>query len=391
MRKALYVFTILLASHFGFSTTFQPYEHINLFQGTFSTGMGKAITAIKDLGTESFFANPANGGGKLSIDIISINPFQFNNVTIEILGKLNEIQQDVSQLFDYIGRPMNVRAGVNLIGINIPIHNFSLNLGTFSTIYTYLEVHNPLSSAGLLDILGFLSIGAYIGTSYSLKNLTIGVPELEKHLKHASIGINMKLATSSSINRKILLSDLLRSSEYLQNVINEQVNTLLTDIRKILFIPDIGISYELPIDELQKINFGLSILNIGGLPIGDSYIPTTVNLGIAYHYDLSTLIGNSQLLQNSYISLDIHDIFFQRKDKDFFKRLHIGIKSDLANLNDIVLITLGLGINQGYPTFGLGIKLAILKFSYSISAEELGVYAGQDPDLRQNLSISIGW
>jgi hypothetical protein len=97
------------------------------------------------------------------------------------------------------------------------------------------------------------------------------------------------------------------------------------------------------------------------------------------------------LLKNTSVSLDFHDIFFQRKDKDFFKRLHIGLKTDLANVSDIIVVRLGLGISQGYPTFGVGFKLAPFKINYSISAEELGVYAGQNPDVRQNISISIGW
>lgn len=392
MKKVLYILIVLGVASFGFAITFQLYEHINLFQGAFSTGMGKATTAVKGLGIESFLANPANGGEKFSFDIISINPFQFNNTTLQLLRDIQEMQQtqDFTKLFDYIGTPVNVRLGVNLIGFNIPIYDFSLNFGIFATVYAYLEVHNPLSTAGLLDLLGFSAASFFIGTSYSFKHLDFGNSEINKYLSNLSVGLNMKLVLTSAVNRKLTLVDLLLGFEHLNKTISEELNKL-TVIANTLLKPDIGLSYELPIDEMQKVNFGLSILNIGGIPIGDFYIPTTVNLGAAYSYDLSTLIGNRMLLKNTSVSLDFHDIFFQRKDKDFFKRLHIGLKTDLANLNDVIVVRLGLGISQGYPTFGVGFKLATFKINYSISAEELGVYAGQDPDVRQNVSISIGW
>jgi hypothetical protein len=392
MKKVLYILIVLGVASFGFAITFQPYEHINLFQGAFSTGMGKATTAVKGLGTESFLANPANGGEKFSFDIISINPFKFNNTTLQLLRDLQEMQQtqDFTKLFDYIGTPVNVRLGVNLIGFNIPIYDFSVNFGIFATVYAYLEVHNPLSTAGLLDLLGFSAASFFIGTSYSFKHLDFGNPEVNKYLSNLSVGLNMKFVFTGTVNTKLTLGDLLLGSEHLNKIISEELSKL-TGITNPLLKPDIGLSYELPIDEMQKVNFGLSILNIGGIPIGDFYIPTTVNLGTAYSYDLSTLIGNRMLLKNTSVSLDFHDIFFQRKDKDFFKRLHIGLKTDLANLNDIIVVSLGLGISQGYPTFGVGFKLATFKINYSISAEELGVYAGQDPDVRQNISISIGW
>jgi hypothetical protein len=392
MKKVLYILIVLSITYFGFGATLQPYEHINLFQGAFSTGMGKATTAVKGLGTESFLANPANGSEKFSFDIISINPFQFNNTTLQLLRDLQEMQQtqDFTKLFDYIGTPVNVRLGVNLIGFNIPIYDFSLNFGIFATVYAYLEVHNPLSTAGLLDLLGFSAASFFIGTSYSFKHLDFGNPEVNKYLSNLSVGLNMKFVFTGVLNRKITLGDVLLGSDHLNKIISEELSKL-TAITNPLLKPDIGLSYELPIDEMQKVNFGLSILNIGGIPIGDFYIPTTVNLGAAYSYDLSTLIGNRMLLKNTSVSLDFHDIFFQRKDKDFFKRLHIGLKTDLANLNDIIVVSLGLGISQGYPTFGVGFKLATFKINYSISAEELGVYAGQDPDVRQNISISIGW
>jgi len=277
-----------------------------------------------------------------------------------------------------------------LIGFNIPIYDFSLNFGTFATVYAYLEVHNPLSTAGLLDLLGFSAASFFVGTSYSFKHLDVGNPEVNKYLNNLSVGLNMKFVLTGAVNRKITLGDVLLGSDHLNKIINEELNKL-TAITNLLLKPDIGLSYELPIDEMQKVNFGLSILNIGGIPIGDFYIPTTVNLGAAYSYDLSTLIGNRMLLINTSVSLDFHDIFFQRKDKDFFKRLHIGLKTDLASVSNIIVVSLGLGISQGYPTFGVEFKLVTFKINYSISAEEIGVYAGQNPDVRQNLSISIGW
>ena len=49
------------------------------------------------------------------------------------------------------------------------------------------------------------------------------------------------------------------------------------------------------------------------------------------------------------------------------------------------------GLYQGYPTFGVDLRLFIVTLNYTTYAEEVGAYAGQDDDRRHLIALNLGW
>ncbi|MGC8870300.1 MAG: hypothetical protein ACP5PT_04335 [Brevinematia bacterium] len=397
-KKIIFVFaiiTIFLLNLNLFAAFTDTYEHINLYEDTLSKGLGNATTSIDWLGTASFLANPASSvGSKFSMELVLIN-LSLNQTSLQFGGEISRILSSGSQndlfglIIDQIGNPFNLGVKLNLLNFNIPVKDYiGLNFGILSSVKFFLEFHNPLSSAGLGDLLGFIGIIPYVGVSYSLKRVAEEIPldYIKEHLRNINLGLNFKFAILKGVNRKITLGDL--AAGKLEEILKEELGSITNSLVSI--IPDIGILYKIPLyqEKEDNIKIGLSIKDIGGFEIGSEKYPTKFNLGASYNF---TLPNTGNFLKKNSVSIEIQDLFFQLKDKDFFKRLHIGVISEILNLSDALTLNLALGINQGYPTFGTQLKLAVFKFAYSVSAEELGVYAGQDPDIRHNFSLSIGW
>ncbi|MCX7977675.1 MAG: hypothetical protein N2578_01590, partial [Bdellovibrionaceae bacterium] len=67
------------------------------------------------------------------------------------------------------------------------------------------------------------------------------------------------------------------------------------------------------------------------------------------------------------------------------KKLHLGLELGLP------LLDLQIGLNQGYPSYGVGIDLGFLHLQTVSYTEEAGVYPGQTPQSRLLLSLSMGF
>lgn len=375
------------------------YEQFYSYESAYSLGIGRATTTVEGLGTVSFLANPATGISKFSFELTSVM-FRVNDNGITLLQNLNKLSGDqaIGFLIDQVGKPMNFGLDLGLISFNIPVGDLGLSFGIANVIVNgFLEAHNPLSTAGFFDLLLVVPSTLYIGGTYSFRNISTGNSSVDNYLKLLNVGLNLKFNISLGVSENIALDDIVSNT-----FTNINPQALLSNIST-RFVPDIGFLYRIPLDssggDNQRVNIGLSIKDIGGITTKlitgneEVFIPTTFNIGASYFVDLYSQFGfgNSMLLRKNYFSLDFHDLFLQRKDKDFFRRLHIGISSQLFNLNDILAMNLGLGVNGGYPTFGISLKLTVIKIEFAVYTEELGVYAGQDPDTRYVGSISIGW
>lgn len=65
------------------------------------------------------------------------------------------------------------------------------------------------------------------------------------------------------------------------------------------------------------------------------------------------------------------------------KKLHIGTELGLP------LIDLRAGLNQGYPTLGIGMNLFLFRLDVASYSEEVGAYPGQTPSQRIDASLSF--
>ena len=78
------------------------------------------------------------------------------------------------------------------------------------------------------------------------------------------------------------------------------------------------------------------------------------------------------------------------EDSDVVKRLRMGVEATPINIR-WATVALRTGLYQGYGTFGVDLRFAVLILSYNTYTEEMGAYGGQAPDRRHIYSLSIAW
>lgn len=142
---------------------------------------------------------------------------------------------------------------------------------------------------------------------------------------------------------------------------------------------DLGALYTLN----EKVTLGASIYNLFSTKFDyDVYsnsIPGTVTIGM--QYDPSAMMASMSFLKDTKVAVDI-DRFFS--GGSLWKKLHIGVESKLSDMLD-----LRLGLNAGWPTFGLGLKLGFLNLDYAYFQEERGGYAGQLEDTSHIIGLAF--
>ncbi len=139
-------------------------------------------------------------------------------------------------------------------------------------------------------------------------------------------------------------------------------------------------------------SFGTVMSNLGSqlrFPAGyaandDQYvIPMDIAFGVGFHPDMGTF---NRFIDPS-ISVDMHDLMGALAGtSSFWTLLHAG-----AEIKFISLFTLRAGLDQGYLTFGAGLKLLVLDVNFAVFTRELGAYIGDQPNSGATLSVAIRW
>lgn len=163
---------------------------------------------------------------------------------------------------------------------------------------------------------------------------------------------------------------------------------------------DFGSLYQLN----EQWNFGLLIADIFGTPIKYDEVtsnnivkPATtdiinprVNVGVAFRPKNLYYWKNKFLpLKNHWVlAADVTDITNPDEKlmgASFFKKLHLGAEYQTK------MLALRGGFNSGYPSFGVGLNLWLLKLDYAFYGEELGMYPGQIAEWNHMVALSIGF
>ena len=131
---------------------------------------------------------------------------------------------------------------------------------------------------------------------------------------------------------------------------------------------DIGGLYSLN----DKIELGFVIADIIA-NIEDDDIAPNLKLGASYKL-LNRISGEINFVD-----------FFNTDGTNFFKRVHIGGEIDL------LILKLRGGFYQGYPSFGLGINLAIIQVDFAAWTEEIGPVPGLDGETFLGAQINLGF
>jgi len=104
---------------------------------------------------------------------------------------------------------------------------------------------------------------------------------------------------------------------------------------------------------------------------------------VGVHPDMGTF---NNVLDPS-INVDLHDVIGALAgQKSIWTLLHIG-----AELKFLSFLTLRGGLDEGYLTAGLGVKLAFLDLNVAVFTQELGQYVGDTPNSGATLSLAIRW
>lgn len=336
----------------------QAREMPSFWKGVRPLGMGGAFTAIAD-DHNALFYNPAG------LDKVARVSFAVLNPMIEVGKNGQKLYQDIQDtdfdqteevtalLREHMGEHQHVRTS---LFPHFVMQHFGF--GVLGQGAIDAEINDPgwpnVRANALVDVAG-------VGGA--------GFGFLEDHALR--VGISAKY-----INRQCL-DKVYYAEDIADDDFDQQIEDDTLDGAGLGF--DIGTQYTFPV--FLKPTVALVVQNLGGTGLGDAgRISQQINLGTGLNYRKGIISVNA--------GLDLMDITknVNKNESDFFRRLHMGAESWLANR-----LAVRLGLYQGYASFGVGLNLWVLKLDYANYAEEIGAYAGQTADRRHVAQLSLGW
>lgn len=334
------------------------------YKGIRPLGMGGAFTAVAD-DENALFYNPAGlnkieGYGGIEI----FNPYvETSKNTMDFFKDVKDIadaETDTEQtelaadlLEEWLGEHLHLRTG---LFPNVTFHNFGIGVlaqGVFDG-----EVHNPLGS-NTLEVRGGYDVALVVSGAY-------GFIVMDNPLQIGATG-------------KIIQRQALDKTYTTRELVEEDGIDPTDDLEKGTgFGLDLGAIYSLPV--FLAPSFGLVIQNIADTDLGDAgQLQQQLNLGAAVRPPIA--------FGEVVVAFDMVDLTRQiGSDDDLAKRLHLGVEYQLP-----MIFAFRAGFNQGYFSFGAAADVWILKLAYAYYIEEIGAYAGQQPDRRHAAQLSLGF
>lgn len=249
-----------------------------------------------------------------------------------------------------------------------------------------------------------LSIGIFTGNEINLIAYNKVLPELAMRVK-SDTGVAFSYATQflddESLSLGFTVKGLYRinftkaynavelagvfdtNSQQFRNFKNE----ITEEGMGFAILASVGITYDVPSFEIAALDYlnpriGLSFNDFGYQNFGRLMedIDPTLNLSIGISPQLTDFLRGD-------LFIEFHDIFVMAgEDKSFTKRFHVG-----AQLSFWDRLFIRAGLNQGYPTAGLGVDIKFLRLNYAFYGEELGAYGGQKADWRHAVELTFGF
>ena len=334
-------------------------EFPSLYRGIRPLGMGNAFITVAD-DENTLFYNPAGlndvkGFGGIEI----LNPIiEFSQVGLDAYSDFKDIDSNnvtevTNVLTKYIGERFSLRTSFYP---NIIFHNFGV--GALGQVSFSGEVRNRVNPQVNVD--GKADVGGVVGFAYGFRE------------KKVQVGVALKFVQRQSFQKTYYATDIASA--------NFDPSNDFSDLKKTGtgFSGDVGVKVnpEWPL----RPSIGLVLQNIGDLNLDEAgKIPQQLNAGVSIHPDL-------WIFKNT-LALDVVDLTKNVEgEDDFYKRVHMGAEIKLP-----YILSLRVGANQGYPSFGATIDFWILKLAYAYYKEELGAVAGQKDDARHVGQIGIGF
>lgn len=143
---------------------------------------------------------------------------------------------------------------------------------------------------------------------------------------------------------------------------------------------DLALMYQTPAENIWKTSVVLDWQDVGStafLPNGTAEAPPRIK------DNLSLGVGSVMDLPGLDLKVGMEYRHITTQGEQIGKKLHFGTELSMP------LIDIQVGLNQGYPTLGLGFDLFFLRFDVAQYTEETGVYPGQSPSNRFKMGLSL--
>lgn len=356
--------------------------------------MGGANVAVGGYST-SVFSNPA---GLLGIK-------KDHGYEVELLGlqatastKIQQFAQDISDakdeaevvdvLSEHSGEYFHLDAS-NYSSLSKNGEFMAWSVGLLAAIDTNMIPHAN-SGTNLLEMHGRAYGGVVLSGAKAFD--AVGPGTLDT-------GITVKYIQQKSYDAGLSTSEIIDNQD---DIIKYAQDTYEKDAAAVSV--DLGVNYHLFPENGLHPSIGLSVLNVGGMNMGDNYgtVPMTVNVGVAIAPEVPWIDGlvlaadycdilgaqkgyvfNRDAATNEYTREEVND-------NDMMKRVKLGASARVVD-SSWFLMTLSGGLYQGAYTAGVDLQLAVVKLTAATYEEQVGLNVGDWTDRRYMLALGIGW
>jgi len=360
MKKISVALFFLLLSLFFIEINSSYAKELPVFyRGIRPLGMGDAFTAVSD-DENGLFYNPA--GLKLESAKKGVEVF---NPLIEISQDSLDLASDFSDLNKNssaeVGAFLNKRIGEHHhLRARLFPHVFvpPFAIGILAQGTGDIEIRNPVFPEVEVDLR--TDIGLVVGGALDFGRGLLG-------------GMTVKYIQREGIVKTYTAVDISNDNFDPQDDLNDSSD----------FSFDLGgmahLSEWTPLEKWDP-TVGVVLQNITNLDFKENGIyPTQLNLGAAIHPEIGFVKAT--------VALDLVDVTTRLgTDNDFGKRTHLGAEFKFPKV-----LSLRVGVNQGYFTGGVTFDFWIVKLDVATFAEELGAVVGQREDRRTLVQLSLGF
>ncbi len=386
MKKILYILllTMLIASPLMAQEVLSPTFYIS----PRTLGMGGAFTAVSN-NPDSVFYNPSGYGYADTKDFFLLDTtFRFNFDTLQLIQKVAESGQDFETLLndqEFVNSIIGSNLGMGFTGplfLGWVGNNFGIAL------YDNANVSAEIKKGTLLPKLEAditIEAGTIIGYSFNIGNRLFlganakffkrvwshyegGLLEFYNSISGGDIssldldynsgnGISFDFSATyrmGNMNFAFVWKDIYSNVSYYSTKNPEELITAPENITM----------QNAKIDDSMVFGWSMDLGNV---------IP-------ALFYDV-TLAADIQGVDNW-----IHERFVEKKKNTLWTKLYMGFSA-----KSLGILTIRGGLMQGYPTFGLGIDLAILQMNFAYYTVERSSIPGFNPESSILVNFSMIW
>jgi hypothetical protein len=345
MRKSLLSFLSLLF----LAPLSQAVEVVETYGNVRSLGMGGIYMSIVN-DSNAVFYNPA-ALGRLEGFRLKVLNIEAGVNGVDAYNNFKDIDMNSSSSYnDLYGKHIWLRAG-GKTGVAIPY----FGVGAFSDSHAQLELHNPAfpqfsteftSDYGLV-VGGAVPIGPGSFAGLSLKRISRwgGAKDID-------------LGTLAGGNLTTI------ANQFQDKGNGYGVDVALMSTLPVPFSPTVSAVWQ---------DVGCTAFDMSAGTQAPPRIHDNLSLGISTLMDLPGLDWTTGL-EYRHIT---------ESEYPLAEKLHLGTEISLP------LIDLRAGLNQGYSSYGLGINFLFLSLDLASYTEERGAYAGQTPENRIQIGLSL--